>query len=68
MVLQNDMLHVFAFAEDELEAAVQVFYVRGGRIINWPVDRKAISMAGNLYIKAILGMPVNDATAGYRVR
>ncbi|WP_346007122.1 polyprenol monophosphomannose synthase [Janibacter terrae] len=42
-------------------------YVRGGKIVNWPVDRKAISMAGNLYIKAILGMPVNDATAGYRV-
>lgn len=42
-------------------------YVRGGKIVNWPVDRKAISMAGNLYIKVILGMPVNDATAGYRV-
>ena len=42
-------------------------YVRGGRVVNWPVDRKAISIAGNVYIKAILGMPVNDATAGYRV-
>lgn len=42
-------------------------YVRGGRVVNWPVERKAISMAGNIYIKAILSMPVNDATAGYRV-
>lgn len=42
-------------------------YVRGGKIVNWPLERKAISMAGNIYIKAILGMPVNDATAGYRV-
>lgn len=42
-------------------------YVRGGKIVNWPVDRKAISMAGNMYIKLVLGMPVNDATAGYRV-
>lgn len=42
-------------------------YVLGGKIVNWPLDRKAISMAGNLYIKLILGMPVNDATAGYRV-
>lgn len=42
-------------------------YVRGGKIVNWPLDRKAISMAGNLYIKVILGMSVNDATAGYRV-
>lgn len=42
-------------------------YVRGGRIINWPANRKAISMAGNAYIRVLLGMPVNDATAGYRV-
>ncbi|CND98005.1 excinuclease ABC subunit C [Mycobacterium tuberculosis] len=33
---------IFAFAEDELEAAVQVFYVRGGRIRGqrgWVVDK-----------------------------
>lgn len=42
-------------------------YIRGGKIVNWPWDRKAISLAGNIYIKAVLGMPVNDATAGYRV-
>ena len=29
--------------------------------------RKALSVGGNLYIKVLLGMPVNDATAGYRV-
>lgn len=56
-----------------LEAAAQADlvigsrYVPGGRVVNWPVGRKAISVAGNVYIKAVLGMPVNDATAGYRV-
>lgn len=54
-------------AAEHADLVIGSRYVRGGRIINWPVDRKAISMAGNLYIKAILGMPVNDATAGYRV-
>lgn len=42
-------------------------YVRGGRIVNWPLHRKALSMGGNAYIKVLLGMPVADATAGYRV-
>ena len=51
----------------DAELVIGSRYVRGGKIVNWPLDRKAISMAGNLYIKAILGMPVNDATAGYRV-
>ena len=36
-------------------------------MLNWPVGRKAISRAGNAYIRAFLGMPVRDATAGYRV-
>jgi dolichol-phosphate mannosyltransferase len=42
-------------------------WVRGGSIVNWPLHRKALSVGGNLYIKVLLGMPVNDATAGYRV-
>ena len=42
-------------------------YVRGGKVVNWPMTRKALSLGGNIYIKMILGMPVNDATAGYRV-
>ena len=42
-------------------------YVRGGRVVNWPANRKAISIAGNAYIRVLLGMPVSDATAGYRV-
>ncbi|WP_370893166.1 polyprenol monophosphomannose synthase [Janibacter sp. GXQ6167] len=42
-------------------------YVRGGKVVNWPLSRKALSLGGNIYIKMILGMPVNDATAGYRV-
>jgi dolichol-phosphate mannosyltransferase len=42
-------------------------WVRGGSVVNWPLHRKALSVGGNLYIRALLGMPVNDATAGYRV-
>ncbi len=41
--------------------------MRGGSIVNWPLHRKALSVGGNLYVKVLLGMPVNDATAGYRV-
>ncbi len=42
-------------------------WVRGGSVVNWPLHRKALSVGGNLYVKVLLGMPVNDATAGYRV-
>jgi excinuclease ABC subunit C len=42
---------VVAFAEDELEAAVQVFHVRGGRVRGqrgWVVDRMAEMSTGDL--------------------
>ena len=42
-------------------------WIPGGSVVNWPLDRKLISQAGNLYIKIALGMPLNDATGGYRV-
>jgi dolichol-phosphate mannosyltransferase len=42
-------------------------WVRGGSVVNWPLHRKALSVGDNLYVKLLLGMPVNDATAGYRV-
>ena len=39
----------------------------GGRVVNWPWRRRLLSRAGNVYIRLALGMPVRDATGGYRV-
>lgn len=41
-------------------------WVRGGAVENWPLSRMALSVGGNLYTRMLLGMPVNDATAGFR--
>ena len=41
-------------------------YVPGGRTVNWSRLREAISRGGNCYVRLALGLPVNDATAGYR--
>jgi dolichol-phosphate mannosyltransferase len=41
-------------------------YVRGGKVVNWPVRRLLLSRGGNLYVRMVLGMPVRDATGGYR--
>lgn len=54
-------------AATRADAVIGSRWVRGGSIVNWPLHRKALSVGGNLYIKMLLGMPVNDATAGYRV-
>ena len=40
-------------------------YTKGGKVVNWPWDRKFISKGGALYTKMITFMPVNDPTAGF---
>jgi dolichol-phosphate mannosyltransferase len=42
-------------------------YVPGGSIPNWPVHRRMLSRYGNVYTRAVLGIPVADATAGFRL-
>lgn len=41
-------------------------YVPGGGTRNWPWRRRALSRGGNLYVRLVLGLPVADATAGFR--
>src|SRR5450759_2927362 len=41
-------------------------WVPGGSVVNWPMHRKALSVGGNTYVRVLLGMPIGDATGGYR--
>ena len=41
-------------------------WVPGGSVVNWPMHRKVLSVGGNLYVRVLLGMPIGDATGGYR--
>ncbi|KJK13382.1 dolichol-phosphate mannosyltransferase [Terrabacter sp. 28] len=50
----------------EADVVIGARWVRGGEVRNWPVHRKVLSVGANVYTKLMLGMTVNDATAGYR--
>lgn len=41
-------------------------YVPGGRVVDWPWHRELLSRGGNLYTRLALGVPLHDATGGYR--
>lgn len=41
-------------------------YVPGGGTTDWGIMRKFISQGGNVYARLILGLPVRDATGGFR--
>ena len=42
-------------------------YVPGGSVSNWSKARVALSRAGNTYARFMLGVPLHDATSGFRV-
>jgi dolichol-phosphate mannosyltransferase len=41
-------------------------WVPGGKVVNWPRKREALSRAANLYTRVMIGFSVKDATGGYR--
>jgi apolipoprotein N-acyltransferase len=42
-------------------------YVPGGSVTDWSRSRVALSKAGNAYARLLLGLPIRDATSGFRV-
>jgi dolichol-phosphate mannosyltransferase len=42
-------------------------YISGGTVTNWSRSRVALSRAGNAYARLMLGVPIHDATSGYRI-
>ncbi|MCX7909348.1 MAG: polyprenol monophosphomannose synthase [Ignavibacteria bacterium] len=41
-------------------------YLTGVNVINWPLSRLILSYFANLYTRFITGMPVKDATGGFK--
>lgn len=52
---------------DEPDLVIGSRWVSGGATEGWDAKRIALSRGGNLYINAMLGLRVKDATAGFRV-
>lgn len=53
-------------AETRYDLVLGSRYVRGGGTTDWGLMRKIISRGGNIYAGLILGLPVADATGGFR--
>jgi dolichol-phosphate mannosyltransferase len=41
-------------------------YLNGVTVVNWPLNRLILSYVANLYTRLVTGLPVKDATAGYK--
>ncbi len=62
----RDLMRLYKACNNALyDVAVGSRYVKGGRIENWPFDRKALSYGASLYVRMITWMPIKDPTAGF---
>ncbi|HKH05198.1 MAG TPA: polyprenol monophosphomannose synthase [Acidimicrobiales bacterium] len=52
--------------DEGADVAIGSRYVPGGSTPHWPFRRRALSRIGNYYASRMLGLQVNDATAGFR--
>lgn len=61
-----DVPRLVSAIENGADVAIGSRYVPGGSTPDWPAIRKVVSKGGNLYARIMLGIPIRDATAGFR--
>ncbi len=64
---QPEQLPALLAAAEGADLVIGSRWVAGGAVHRWPRYRKALSVGANRYARAILALPVYDATAGFRV-
>ena len=64
---QPEQLHRLLHALLDADLVIGSRWVPGGSVVNWPWQRELLSRGGNLYVRALLGISVRDATAGFRL-
>ena len=62
----EDLIPMLAKAEVS-DLVIGSRWVKGGKVVNWPISRQIISRVGNLYSRIMLRVSVHDVTAGFRI-
>jgi len=50
----------------EYDLVVGSRYINGITVMNWPLSRLILSVSANIYTRIITGMPMHDATGGFK--
>ena len=63
---QPELLPSLLAALETADVVLGSRWVAGGQVRNWPKSREILSRGANLYARIMLGIPLRDATGGYR--
>jgi dolichol-phosphate mannosyltransferase len=61
-----DSIGEFLQAAQSADVVLGSRYLHGVTVVNWPLQRLVLSYTANLYTRLVTGMPVKDATGGFK--
>ncbi|WP_103925526.1 polyprenol monophosphomannose synthase [Algoriphagus boritolerans] len=63
----KDLIRLYDAVKDrKYDLAIGSRYITGVNVVNWPIGRVLMSYFASVYVKFITGLPVKDATAGFK--
>lgn len=62
----DDLPRLRQACADGADLAVGSRYLTGINVVNWPLSRVLLSVFASRYVQLITGLPVKDATAGFK--
>ncbi|HXH99327.1 MAG TPA: polyprenol monophosphomannose synthase [Sphingobacteriaceae bacterium] len=62
----DDLIRLRQACVDGADLAIGSRYVNGVNVVNWPMSRVLMSYFASKYVQFITGMPIHDATAGFK--
>jgi dolichol-phosphate mannosyltransferase len=63
----KDLVRLYkACAKDGFDLAIGSRYITGVNVVNWPMGRVLMSFFASKYVQFITGLPIQDATAGFK--
>jgi dolichol-phosphate mannosyltransferase len=63
----KDLIRLYTTcAEEGYDMAIGSRYITGVNVVNWPMGRVLMSFFASKYVQFITGMPIKDATAGFK--
>jgi len=61
-----DSIPAFLDAVKDADLVLGSRYLNGVTVVNWPLSRLILSFGANVYTRLITGMPIKDATGGFK--
>ena len=63
----EDLIRLYeACSQEGYDVAIGSRYIKGVNVVNWPMNRVLMSYFASYYVRLITGMPIQDATAGFK--